>query len=131
MFIADTGNNRIRKIDRVTGTITTVAGSATACTTTTAACGDGGPATSASLNSPSDVAVGADGTLYIADTGSNRIRKVTPEGTISTVAGSGSACAAPTAQCGDSGIATIASLDAPFGVTVTPDGTLVHRRLGR
>lgn len=66
------------------GAITTAAGNGTE-----GYSGDGGPATSAQLNWPRDMAVGADGSLYIADTNNNRIRKVSPEGTISTVMGTG------------------------------------------
>ena len=71
LFIADTQNNRIRKVDRF-GIITTVAGSAGGDG------GDGGPALQARLSLPFGVAVAADGTLVIADTGNNRLREVTP-----------------------------------------------------
>jgi sugar lactone lactonase YvrE len=79
VFVADSGNNRIRMVSH--GTITTVAGNGAA-----GFGGDEGPATSASLNSPQGVAIDAAGNLYIADTGNNRIRKVSG-GTITTVAG--------------------------------------------
>jgi uncharacterized protein (TIGR03437 family) len=69
LFIADTGNNRIRRV--LSGIITTVAGNAVA-----GLSGDGGPATSASLNGPLGVAVDSAGNLYIADTGNNRVREV-------------------------------------------------------
>jgi hypothetical protein len=83
LLIADTGNNRIRKVD-TGGTITTLAGMGTG-----AFSGDGGPATTASLNSPTSVAVGGAGIFYITDYSSNRIRKVDTSGVITTAAGTG------------------------------------------
>ena len=113
LVIADTGNNRIRRVDP-TGTITTVAGNGTA-----AFCGDHGPAASACLSGPTSVAVDAAGDLFIADTGNHRIRKVDATGTITTVAGHGTA-----AFCGDGGPATSASLHNPLGVAVDAAGSL-------
>ena len=84
--------------------------------------GDGGPATSASLNSPSGVAVDAAGNLYIADSDNDRVRKVSPDGIITTVAGGGTCCFA-----GDGGQATGASLWNPGGVTVDSTGNLTVR----
>jgi sugar lactone lactonase YvrE len=117
LYIADSGNQRIRKADRQ-GTITTVAGSGTeevASGPTTRIAegfsGDGGPATQARLAAPVSVAVDSAGTLYIADGDNYRVRKVTPDGTISTIAGSG-----PTGldgsgtNAGDGGPATQATL---------------------
>src|SRR6185295_5867493 len=83
IFVADTGNNRIRKI-AADGTVTTVAGNGNA-----GFSGDGGPATAAALNVPVDLAVDGAGNLYIADSVNNRIRKVSPAGVITTVAGGG------------------------------------------
>lgn len=83
IYIADTSNHRIRKVDSG-GTITTVAG-----TGDRGFGGDGGPATDANLNSPASVAVAADGTIYIADRGNRRIRKVDTAGVVTTVAGTG------------------------------------------
>src|SRR5262249_57016929 len=85
LFIADTGNNRIREVTPA-GFIGTVAGNGTS-----GFSGDGGPATAAQLNYPGGVAVDAAGNLFIAEISNNRIRKVTPAGVISTVAGNGSA----------------------------------------
>jgi streptogramin lyase len=78
LYIADTGNFRIRKVSADTGVITTVAGNGNA-----GYSGDGGPATSASLSFPFGVAVDGSGNLYIADSYNNRIRKV--EHPISTI----------------------------------------------
>jgi uncharacterized protein (TIGR03437 family) len=82
LFIADTGNNLIRKL-ATDGTISTVAGSGASGYT-----GDGGPAISAQMQSPAAVAVDAAGNIYIADTNSDAVRKVTLDGNISTVPGS-------------------------------------------
>jgi uncharacterized protein (TIGR03437 family) len=113
LFIADQGNNRIRRVS-ATGTITTVSG-----TGTVGFSGDGGPATSAELNSPFGIAVDASGNLFIADTSNNRIRKVSASGIITTVAGNGSVGFA-----GDGGPATSASLNQPIGVAVDTSGNL-------
>lgn len=83
LYIADTLNNRIRKVS-TDGTITTVAGSGAGSFQ-----GDGGPATQAGLYLPSGVAVDSAGNLFIDDAGDYRIRMVTPDGTISTIAGNG------------------------------------------
>ncbi|MGA1195062.1 MAG: FG-GAP-like repeat-containing protein [Candidatus Latescibacterota bacterium] len=84
IYIADSQNHRIRRVDITTGNITTVAGTGTA-----GFAGDGGPATQAQLNRPSAVAVDNDGTIYIGDTENRRIRRVTPTGVITTIAGTG------------------------------------------
>jgi sugar lactone lactonase YvrE len=113
IYIADGENNRIRKVDPG-GIITTVAGSGTP-----GYSGDNGPATAAMLNQPYDVAVDAAGNLYIADASNNRIRKVSPGGIITTVAGSGTA-----GYSGDNGPATAAMLNWPAGVAVDATGNL-------
>jgi len=100
LYIADSWNNRIRKV--AGGTITTVAGNGNGWFS-----GDGGPATSASLGYPNDVAVDSSGDLYIADYWNNRIRKVS-RGTITTVAGNGNQ-----GFSGDGGSATSAWLYDP------------------
>ena len=105
---------RIRKVD-TSGIITTVAGNGTA-----GFSGDGGPATNASLNSPSGVAVDGAGNLFIADRGNQRIRKVDASGIITTVAGNGTS-----GFSGDGGPATSASLRGPRGVAVDGDGNLL------
>jgi sugar lactone lactonase YvrE len=81
LYIADTGNNRIRKVDP-SGRITTIAGIGVA-----GFSGDGGPATRAQLNNPLGVSVGTDGAVYIADDNNYRIRKIDPAGVITTVVG--------------------------------------------
>jgi sugar lactone lactonase YvrE len=90
LYIADMGNHRIRKIDLLTGIITTVAGTGTPSvnSATSEGVGDGLPATQASLYFPHDVAIDAYGNLYIADSANNRIRKVSG-GVITTIAGNG------------------------------------------
>jgi RHS repeat-associated protein len=112
IYIADENNNRIRVINPA-GQINTLAGGGAA------TAGDGAPATAAPLGSPRDVAIGPDGSLYIADRSNHRIRRVAPDRTISTVAGSGTAGFA-----GDSGQATSAQLNYPSGVAVASDGTI-------
>jgi uncharacterized protein (TIGR03437 family) len=112
IFIADTTNNLIRKV--TSNTITTVAGSIVNGTTSKYS-GDGGPATSAQMNGPTDVAVDSAGNLYIADTGNWVIRKVNTMQIISTIAGGGSIL-------GDGGPATSAQLSFPYGLAVDAAG---------
>src|SRR4029077_8487969 len=83
LYIADRDNERIRRV-APDGIITTVAGNGTG-----GSSGDGGPATQAEISSPEGIALGPDGSLYIADHDSGRIRKVGPDGIITTVAGGG------------------------------------------
>lgn len=84
IVFSDIHNNVVRKINVTTGIISTIAGTGTG-----GFSGDGGPATAAKLWSPADVHYDAAGNLYICDATNNRIRKVTPDGTISTIAGTG------------------------------------------
>ena len=118
-YIADSLNNVVRKVSG--GTITTVAGQAPTSGSAAPAgySGDNGPATSATLNDPDGVAVDSSGNIYIADTGNNVIRKVSTNGIITTVAGNGTA-----GYTGDGGVATLAELNAPYGVAVDSSGTL-------
>ena len=83
LYIADSGNNRIRRVD-TSGTITTFAGTGTG-----GFSGDNGPAIQAELFSPLQLAFDAKGNLYISDSGNYRIRMITPAGIITTVAGAG------------------------------------------
>ena len=106
LYIADTGNNRIRKVD-ASGTITTVVGNGTA-----GFGGDGGDARLSELNQPWGLTISIDGNLYIADLGNNRIRAVNmATGSISTVVGTGTA-----SYFGDGGSALSANLNSPAGV---------------
>ncbi|MGP0065797.1 MAG: Ig-like domain repeat protein [Isosphaeraceae bacterium] len=125
LFIADVGNNVVREVipgpDGLSdGTIITVAGDGTA-----GYSGNGVPATSAMLNYPNGIAVDSHGDLFIADSGNNVVREVTPgpdglsDGTITTVAGNGTA-----GYWGDSGPATAAELNNPNAVAVNAQGDL-------
>jgi trimeric autotransporter adhesin len=105
LYVADPGNNRIRQVSH--GVITTVAGDGTR-----GFGGDNGPALRAQLNQPIGVAVDSDGNLYVADTGNNRIRKVS-NGVITTVAGDGTV-----GLGGDNGPATSAQMCSPNEVVV-------------
>jgi sugar lactone lactonase YvrE len=107
------------------GIITTVAGSGP--TTSEAPgdyAGDGGPATAARLYRPVGLAVDAAGNLFIADTDNHRIRKVTPDGTITTVAGSGPIGPGKGYAAGNGGPATAATLRGPIGLAVDGAGNL-------
>ena len=127
IFLADTHNGRIRMFDREAGTIETVAGmgetppgsdNGTLCTAGCGYSGDGGPATEAMLDTPSDVAVADDGTIYIADTENSCIRAVDPDGIIDTFAGT----CGERGFGGDFGPANEALLNRPFGVALDADG---------
>jgi RHS repeat-associated protein len=115
LYISDTQNQRIRRVDPQ-GVISTFAGSgALSC----AYGGDNGFATLARLCYPGSIAVDRDGSVFFADGGNHRIRKVTPDGIISTVAGDGTP-----GYDGDGGAATLASLYHPSGIAVSDDGAL-------
>jgi uncharacterized protein (TIGR03437 family) len=117
LYIADTGNNVVRKV-AADGAISTVAGNAAAGPGYT---GDGGPATAAQLNNPSGLALDARGNLYIADTSNNAIRMVGQDGNINTIAGS---FAGSLGSSGDGGLATAALLNNPGGLAVDAAGNL-------
>jgi RHS repeat-associated protein len=112
LYIADVNNHRIRRVSP-DGLIHTVAG------TSQGFGGDGGSALEARLSLPADVAFGPDGSLYIADAGNNRIRRVSPDGLIHTVAGTGQS-----GFGGDGGPALAARLGSPRSVAVGPDRSL-------
>ncbi len=114
LYFSDQYNHRVRRVNVATGIITTVAGNGSANYD-----GDGGPASSASLNFPSGIAFNAAGELFIADQSNNRIRKISTNGIISTVAGSGEL-----GSSGDGAAATSAKLANPTGVAVSADNKL-------
>ncbi len=114
LYIADTGNHRIRKVDAATGIISTVAG-----TGVSGYSGDGGAATSAQIDLPSGVAVDGSGNIYIADSDNDRVRKVDAAGVMTTTAGTGTA-----GYGGDGGAATAALLNNPWGMAVDDSGSL-------
>ncbi|MEV4869247.1 NHL repeat-containing protein [Streptomyces syringium] len=113
VYISDHGNHRVRKVT-TNGNITTVAGNGTA-----GYVSDGGPAISTRLQYPLGVAVDAEGNLYIADRHNHRIRKVTPNGLITTVAGNGTA-----GYVSDGGPALGTQLHYPWGVALDEVGSL-------
>ena len=115
LYIADTHNHRVRRVDGATGNIVTVAGTGRAGFT-----GDGGTATAARLDLPTALALDGTGNLYIADTNNHRVRRVAVgTGLMATVAGNGSQGFA-----GDGGSATAAGIDSPGGVAVDAAGNL-------
>ena len=127
VYIADTHNGRIRTFDPLAGTIETIAGmgetppdsdNGTVCTAGCGYAGDDGPATEAMLDTPSDVAVAQDGSVYIADTENSCVRVVDPDGIIRTFAG----ICGERGYSGDLGPADEALLHRPFGVAVDADG---------
>lgn len=113
IFVADTNNHRIRKID-LTGLVTTFAGTGVA-----GSLGDKGQAANAQLNYPAYISADGAGNLLIADTMNHKIRSVTPNGIITTVAGAGTA-----GSSGDGGGASTALLNEPRGVTADPAGNI-------
>jgi sugar lactone lactonase YvrE len=115
LYVVDTLNQRIRRIDFTQDLIETVAGNGTA-----GFSGDGGPATAASLNFPRDAEIGPDGRLYIADTDNHRVRAVDlATGVITTVAGNGNP-----GFFGDGAPAANAMLHRPFGIAFDAAGSL-------
>ncbi|MDP6821846.1 MAG: protein kinase [Dehalococcoidia bacterium] len=115
VYIADSRNNRVRRVDPLTGVILTVAG-----TGTNGYSGDGGSAVAAMLNFSGDVAIDNDGNLYIADSGNSRIRHLdATSGIISTIAGNGTP-----GFSGDGGPAFEAQLNGPGALTLDTEGHL-------
>jgi sugar lactone lactonase YvrE len=115
LYVAERDNNRVVRIDGLTGTVTTVAGNGTR-----GYSGDGGPATLAGLGSAHDVALDSSGNIYIADAYAHRIRKVDARtGLISTLAGNGDQ-----AFSGDQGLATNAALNFPQRVSIDDEGNV-------
>jgi DNA-binding beta-propeller fold protein YncE len=125
LYIADSANNVIRRVDAKTGVITTVAGDYAADKADDGLggfSGDGGPATSAQLNDPQGIAIDGAGDLFIADTFNNAIREVTPAGTITTVVNSATASGGAPAPGGESSgkAPTASKLNTPYGVAIDP-----------
>lgn len=114
-LVVDTTGHFVGRIG-ANNVVTVIAGTRNASGST----GDGGPATSARLSSPTGIAVAGDGTIYIADTGNDRIRRVGANGVISTFAGGGTP-----GFSGDGGRAQLAGLSSPQGVSVAPDGAVL------
>ena len=121
LYISDTGNNVIRRVDSTTGDISTVAGSGNAVYPNSGFSGDGGPATKALLNSPLGIAVDSAGNFYIADYYDNRIREVSAGGIINTIAGDASSC---NSLAGDGGPAASTALCYPIAVSADSSGNL-------
>lgn len=116
MFIADTNNNRIRRVDARTGVISTYAGNGNS-----GPFGDGTPATSASLSSPTSITLDAAGNIYFADSGNNAVRRIdSSTGIITTVAGT----LGFSGNDGDGSAATHAHLNDPNGVALDGQGNL-------
>ncbi len=121
VFVADMGDNEIREL-KPDGQMSVVAGDGAFCQNPPN-CGDGGKATDAELSFPSGIAVDGSGNVYVSDTQDNEIRKITPSGTITRVAGTGAPCAHPP-SCGDGGLADTANLTAPAGLAIDRSGNL-------
>jgi sugar lactone lactonase YvrE len=125
-YIADTANNRVLLYNSATATTSIFAGGASsACGTATDAFGDGCAATAAKLSAPRALAIDTTGSLYIADTGNNIIRKVSANGIITLYAGGASTvCAAASDPIGDNCAATSATFKSPSGLTADNLGSL-------
>ncbi|MBL1276170.1 MAG: thrombospondin type 3 repeat-containing protein, partial [Ectothiorhodospiraceae bacterium] len=120
LYIVDRGNHRVRRVTP-DGIITTVAG-----TGVSGYSGDGGPAELAQLNGPSGITLGDDGSLYVADTSNFRVRRISRDGIISTVAGNGTGTGN---SGGDGGPAIEASLSSPGDVALSRDGSIYISQL--
>jgi sugar lactone lactonase YvrE len=115
LYLADTRNHRIRRIDATTGVITTIAGNGTQGFSR-----DNGPATAASIDSPTGLALDAANNLYLADTHNHRIRRIgATTGLITTIAGTGTA-----GYSGDDAAASTATLALPHGLSVDTSGNI-------
>lgn len=113
LYYTELSGQRVQRLGS-DGNVSTVAG-----TGQTGYSGDGGPATDATLNGPAGVAVAGDGTIFVAERDGNRVRRISPDGTVSTVAGTGRA-----GFSGDGGPASEAELDKPSYLAIGPDGAL-------
>jgi hypothetical protein len=124
LFLVSPGDSRILKVSP-TGTISTVAGTGKA-----GFSGDGGPATAAEIANPYAIAADSAGNVYFSDADNHRIRKISVDGIISTVAGSGATGAGNGGFAGDNGPATAARLNAPQGVAIDAAGNLLFTETG-
>ena len=115
LFFAEEFNNRVRKVDAVTGLISTVAGNGTA-----GFGGDGGAASVAMLNEPGDICFDHSGNLYIEDNGNYRIRKINTSGIISTIVGNGTG-----GYSGDGGPADSAEISDNYGICADTNGNII------
>ena len=113
LYIADSGNNRLAKFVPPVA-FTNIAGSEIPFFS-----GDGGPASDAQLNKPVAITMDAAGSIYFTDTNNSRIRKITPDGIITTIAGKGGG-----GYSGDGGNATSAVMNFPRSIAISPDGTI-------
>ncbi|MGD0796876.1 MAG: Ig-like domain repeat protein [Acidobacteriaceae bacterium] len=124
VYIADTGNNAVRRVDRVSQYITTLAGGATGvCPLASDAYGDACPAAQTTLSAPSGVAAAANGSLYISDTGHNLVRVIASNGYSYLYAG-GTVCAAASDTYGDGCSASQAAFSSPAGLAVDGSSNL-------
>jgi hypothetical protein len=131
VYIADSSNNVVRRVDASSGVITTVAGDYAAGQAHNSClggyAGDGGPATSALLNDPQGVALDGAGDLFIADTFNHAIRQVTPEGTISTLVNVGAVAGAGNASpVGNGALPGTTKLNTPFAVAIDPTTDVLY-----
>jgi trimeric autotransporter adhesin len=137
LYITDPGNAAVQRVDASSGIMSVFAGTLfVQCLITTDPCGDGGPATSATVWDPAGIVVDSAGNVFIDDLQLSRIRcvigalggcgdtqQIYPIGTILTVAGNGITCSSPP-SCGDGGPATSANLSNPYGIALDQSGNL-------
>lgn len=126
LYWSEVAVDRVRRVGP-DGIVATIAGPNAPfadCMTPMDPCGDGGPATEATLGGPRGIAVAPDGSVYVT-TQANKVRRIGPDGVITTVAGTGKECFNTGTPCGDGGLAINADLKLPFRVAVTSDGRLL------
>ena len=127
LYLSDKGDNRVRVVNLVTGTINAYAGNGNTCSNPYAAnsCGDGGPAMSATMGSIDGIAVDPQGNVYIGDTNDYKIREVMQQtGIITTIGGNGTSCTNLTGTCGDGGLATAAQINYPNKLRLDSKGNI-------
>ena len=118
LYIGDVGNYRVRRVAKASGIISTIAGGSFGFA------GDGGPATAAAFKNLSALAVGPSGDVFIADSYNNRVRRIGPDGIITTIAGNGNYNVFSEAELGDGDSATKAIVRWPFGLALDKAGNL-------